>query len=204
MDLKPNADGLLPVVVQHALTGQVLMLAYTTPDLLQKSLDEGRMWFWSRSRCEPWLKGSTSGNLLDIASVSLDCDGDTILASVFPRGPACHTGEVSCFHRPILEGSSPGIMGALMDTIESRKQAMPEGSYTVHLFREGEDAILRKVSEEACEVVLASKSGSRDDVVWEVADLLYHVLVLLAWHGVSLEEVLQELSNRAGTRASEG
>jgi len=188
---------LIPVVVQHAVTGEVLMLAYTNAELLERTAREGRVWFWSRSRGEPWLKGTTSGNYLNVEAITMDCDQDAVLVQVTPEGPACHTGKTSCFHTPVLGNASPGILLRLARVIESRVRLKPPGSYTAALASEGLDAILRKVSEEAFEVVLASKEEETPGLVWEVADLWYHCMVLLGVLGYEVEDVLEELARRA-------
>jgi phosphoribosyl-ATP pyrophosphohydrolase/phosphoribosyl-AMP cyclohydrolase len=188
---------LTPVVVQHAITGQVLMLAYTNAELLERTAREGRVWFWSRSRGGPWLKGATSGNYLNVQSITMDCDQDAVLVEVTPEGPACHTGKTSCFHRPVMGSASPGILLNLGGVIESRVMKKPEGSYTAALAGKGPEAILRKVSEEAFEVVLAAKEEGAPGLVWEVADLWYHCMVLLSVLGYKAEDVLEELARRA-------
>ena len=189
--------GLVPVIVQDASTRAVLMLAYMNDEALDLTLETGQVHFWSRSRSEIWRKGATSGNTMAVESIDTDCDSDSILVSVIPAGPACHTGTVTCFNETdTLRG-----IGTLWQTISERAEDLPEDSYTADLIRAGTDATARKVIEEAGEVLIAAKNhefgGDPERVISETADLLYHMLVLLAERGLTLEEVERELDARA-------
>lgn len=201
-ELKFDEKGLIPAVVQDARTHRVLTLAYMNRESLAITLREGRTCFYSRSRRTLWRKGETSGNVQRVVRVTADCDGDALLVEVEPAGPACHTGEESCFFRP-LEGapdsgaaearfSLDGLYGLLLD----RKAERPAGSYTTYLFDKGREKILKKVGEECTEVIIGAMKDSREETVFEVADLTYHVLVLLAEMGVTPDEVRAELARR--------
>jgi phosphoribosyl-AMP cyclohydrolase / phosphoribosyl-ATP pyrophosphohydrolase len=193
---KFNSDGLIPAVVQDALTREVLMVAYMNEESLRLTLEKGETWFYSRSRKALWHKGETSGNLQKVQHVALDCDFDTVLVEVQPSGPACHTGAYSCF------GVEPGFGGSvhqLYDAISERKRTRPEGSYTTKLFNEGIDKIVKKLGEEAVETVIAAKNDSSPRIVEETADLLYHLVVTLVEKGVTLQEIQQELQKRRQT-----
>jgi phosphoribosyl-ATP pyrophosphohydrolase/phosphoribosyl-AMP cyclohydrolase len=204
-DLAWDEHGLLPVVVQDAATGVVLTLAYANREALTNTLRDRATWLYSRSRRELWRKGATSGNTQRVVAVDYDCDDDALLYRVVPAGPACHTGAISCFSRALLapgDGAGPEVtferaVGQLRTTIASRRGASPETSYTAKLLRDGVDRIGKKIGEEATEVVIAAKNGDAREIVWEVADLLYHTLVLLEERGVSLDDVGAELSRRA-------
>lgn len=193
------AAGLLPCVVQDARSGAVLMLAWMNQESLARTLATGETWFWSRSRQALWHKGETSGHTQRVVAIRIDCDGDAIVAEVVPRGPACHTGRPSCFFRTADGQEQPAggpVLSRLEATIGARRRTMPEGSYTSALLRGGIGAIGAKVTEEAEEVVRAGRSESDDRVAEEAADLLYHLLVLLAARGVTLTQVLDVLSAR--------
>jgi phosphoribosyl-ATP pyrophosphohydrolase/phosphoribosyl-AMP cyclohydrolase len=202
-ELKWPADGLLPVVVQDARSGAVLTLAYANREALERTLAERTTYLFSRSRNALWKKGETSGNTQSVAGVDYDCDADALLYRVIPLGPACHTGTDSCFSERLLGGDPPArgaferALAHLRATIAARRGASSESSYTAKLLAGGVDAIVAKIGEEATEVVIAAKNGSHDEVRWEVADLLYHVLVLLEERGVDLDEVGEELLRRA-------
>ncbi len=186
--------GLVPVVVQEATTGDVLMLAFADRSALRATMDSGQMHFWSRSRAELWRKGETSGNTMAVQSLHADCDGDTVLARVRSAGPACHTGEPTCFG----EGASAGgVLQTLDATLAARQAERPEGSYTVRLL---DDANLRlkKLGEESAELVAALATGDNERAVSEAADLVYHVLVALRADGVGAEALLAELRTRGG------
>jgi len=189
--------GLVPAIVQDASSGAVLMLAYMSEEALGLTFETGQVHFWSRSRSEIWRKGATSGNTMTVDSIDTDCDTDAILVRVVPAGPACHTGSVTCFG----DTDAPGGITALWQTISERARNRPEGSYTADLIRAGTDATARKVVEEAGEVLIAAKNHQFGDdperVISETADLLYHMLVLLAERGLTLESVEQELDARA-------
>ncbi len=197
-----DENGLIPAVVQDRQTGKVLMLAYMNRESLQLSLEGGETWFYSRSRQELWHKGETSGNTQEIISISYDCDGDTLLVEVIPRGPACHTGEVSCFYRQLMEPESKvnrEIIKDLFNLIQARRSNPEEGSYTNYLFQEGIDKILKKVGEETAEVIIAAKNPVKEELVYELSDLTYHLLVLMAELDCSPEEIRAELTRRHKT-----
>jgi len=202
-DVKWDALGLAPAIVQDAASGEVLMLAWMNRESLRQTLDTGLATFWSRSRGELWVKGATSGNTQAVRSVRLDCDQDAILVRVDPAGPACHTGARSCFlaGEPLRDGPpSPGeTLAALERVLQSRKQAAPEGSYTAKLFAD-ETLRHKKVGEEAAELLIASLRGNRQEIAHEAADLLFHTLVLLQSHDMGLDEVAQVLRAREGKR----
>ena len=201
-ELKFDENGLIPAVVQDARTHRVLTLAYMNRESLAVTLREGRTCFYSRSRRTLWRKGETSGNVQRVVRVTADCDGDALLVEVEPAGPACHTGEESCFFRP-LEGATDGgaaqarfSLDGLYGLLLGRKAERPAGSYTTYLFDKGREKILKKVGEECTEVIIGAMKDSREETVFEVADLTYHVLVLLAEMGVTPDEVRAELARR--------
>ena len=196
--LKFDEQGLIPAIVQDAVTKQVLTLAYMNRESLKISMEKGLTCFWSRSRQELWLKGETSGNYQHIVSITADCDNDALVVSVEPDGPACHTGTVSCFTRPVWESEerSEFSLQALMTLIEGRKTEKKEGSYTTYLFEKGVDKILKKVGEESTEVIIAGKADNKAETIYEIADLTYHVLVLMIQMGISLEDIHRELASR--------
>jgi len=196
-----DANGLIPAVVQDAETGEVLMLAYMNEESLLKTLNTGESHFWSRSRQELWRKGATSGNIQKVHRIVPDCDGDTLLVQVEQTGAACHTGHRTCFYSQAHKdgsGSRPlsDVLGMLTRTIRDRYVSMPEGSYTTSLFRGGLDRILKKVGEEATEVVIGAKNRNREEIAWEVSDLLFHLLVMLQEEGVPLQMIAEELEKR--------
>ncbi len=198
-----DEKGLVSAIVQDDATGKVLMLGYMNPESLRRTLEGENVWFYSRSRSELWLKGDTSGNYLKVKSLRLDCDGDAILVKADPIGPTCHTGEESCFFTPLTEigevaarDRGPGITDELFAVIQSRKDEMPEGSYTVSLFEQGTPRIAQKVIEEAGETAIAGVMGDRDALASEVADMIYNTLVLLAAEGVTPEDVWAKLRER--------
>jgi len=205
---KFDEKGLIPAIVQDYRTGEVLMLAYMNKESMKKTLETGRTWFWSRSRQQYWCKGETSGNVQYVKEIKYDCDADTLLVLVEQVGVACHTGERSCFYRSLFKEEKlpttacpslaglPTILQELYKIIGQRKKDMPEGSYTTELFKEGLDKILAKIEEESDEVIDAAKNKENSEVVWETADLLYHLLVLLVDKGISLEEIAGELKKR--------
>nr|WP_318540895.1 bifunctional phosphoribosyl-AMP cyclohydrolase/phosphoribosyl-ATP diphosphatase HisIE [Terribacillus saccharophilus] len=199
--MKPDfSKGLVPAIVQDSQTKQVLMLAYMNEEAYLKTVETKETWFYSRSREELWNKGATSGNTQQVVDMKMDCDNDTILISVIPEGPACHTGEVSCFFNdtPITGDTEEkaNIFKTVMDEAEDRKKHPVENSYTNYLYNKGVDKIGKKVIEEAGEVVIAAKNDDPEELVAEVSDLLYHSFVLLANQGVSLQEVEAELARR--------
>lgn len=199
-DLKFDEHGLIPAVVQDWSSGEVLMVAWMNREALEKTVQSGRTWFWSRSRQQLWNKGETSGHFQEVKSLRYDCDADTLLVLAEQTGNACHTGERSCFYRT-LAGEKPqpplfGVLAELAELVEERREKMPEDSYTTSLFSRGTDTILKKVGEESAELIVAAKGGVRDEVRYEAADLLYHMTVLLAQAEVPLSEVLEELRGR--------
>ncbi len=203
--IKFDDKGLVPAVVQDADTGKVLMLAYMNAVSLQRTVETGYTWFWSRSRQELWNKGATSGNVQKVVDIKYDCDGDSLLVQVKQTGVACHTGEYSCFHNilwrennlPAVDGlTTAAILSELYKVIQEKRVHGGEKSYTKYLFVSGQDKILKKVGEEAAETIIASKNNSSGEVVYEMSDLWYHCLVLLAYHNISPSELLAELSSR--------
>ena len=197
--LKFDKDGLIPAIVVDAESRRVLTLAYMNRESLKISLEKGLTCFWSRSRQELWLKGETSGNYQHIVSITADCDGDALEVVVRPDGPACHKGTFSCFENPVWqnpEENAPFTLEGLMKLIEGRKTEKKEGSYTTYLFEKGIDKILKKVGEECTEVIIAAKADDKKETVYEIADLTYHVLVLMIEMGISLEDIHKELKSR--------
>ena len=234
-NLKFDEQGLITSIVQDNATGEVLMVAYMNAESLARTMQTGQTWFWSRSRQELWHKGATSGHTQQVVDIRLDCDGDALLVKVIPDGPACHTGERTCFYRGVNEpevsqeqASKPATiiqqadsplslvnvaamdLGILLQDlyrlIQERKDQRPEGSYTTYLFDSGLDKILKKVGEEAAETIIAAKNAndaeSRKPLSAEISDLLYHLLVLMVEREVSLQDILNELSHRAGKPAN--
>ncbi len=197
-ELKFDEKGLIPAVVQDVRTRRVLMVAWMNEESLRTSMEKELTCFWSRSRNELWLKGDTSGNYQHIVSIATDCDRDTLLVLVEPDGPACHLGTESCFEYPLWESGSRGdfTLGGLMELLAGRKKDRPEGSYTTYLFDKGLDKILKKVGEESTEVIIAAKAEDKKETIYEIADLAYHVMVLMTEAGITLEEVRQELASR--------
>jgi phosphoribosyl-ATP pyrophosphohydrolase/phosphoribosyl-AMP cyclohydrolase len=200
VEIRWDERGLVPAVVQDAVTGQVLMLAYMNAQSLERTLETGEAWFWSRSRQELWHKGATSGSTQQVAEIRYDCDADTLLLRVRPRGPACHTGRRSCFFRSLPgspdEAGGPPVMQRLWAIIQERKDNPQEGSYTCRLLAAGQDKILKKVGEEAIEVVIAAQREGDGRLLSELADLTYHTLVLLAARDLSWSDVEEELGRR--------
>ena len=204
MKIKLNEQGLLPAITQDANTGEVLMMGYMNPGSLKRTVEGVQVWFYSRSREDLWHKGEMSGNYLNLKEAYLDCDADTILLKVDPDGPACHTGEVSCFFNKLedlpeeyeMTESGPSVLGELFALIKDRQREMPEGSYTTSLFKEGVARIAQKVVEEAGETAIAAAINDAESLPGEVADLLYHTLVLLAATDVQPEAVYEKLRER--------
>ncbi len=197
-ELKFDENGLIPAVVTDCATDRVLMVAWMNPESLRITMERGLACFWSRSRQELWLKGDTSGNYQHVVSITADCDRDTLLLSVLADGPACHLGTTSCFEYPLWESDelSSFSMDGLMELLKGRKAVPKEGSYTSYLFDKGLDKILKKVGEESTEVIIAAKAGDRRETVYEIADLAYHVMVLMVEAGISLGEIRSELASR--------
>lgn len=199
--LKYNEKGLIPAVVQDINTKKVLMVAYMNQKSLKRSLEIKETVFYSRSRQKLWHKGETSGNTQKIKDIYYDCDQDTLLVMVDPAGPACHTGHETCFYRKLIEGENlkkdkDSIITELFQLINQRKENLPDESYTSYLFKEGLDKILKKVGEESSEVIIAAKNESKEELIYETVDLIYHLLVLLAEKNLKLEEIKEELENR--------
>ncbi|MBQ8716839.1 MAG: bifunctional phosphoribosyl-AMP cyclohydrolase/phosphoribosyl-ATP diphosphatase HisIE [Clostridia bacterium] len=197
-ELKFDEKGLIPAIVVDAITKQVLTLAYMNKESLQISLEKELTCFWSRSRQELWLKGETSKNYQHIVSITADCDKDALVVMVEPDGPACHLGTRSCFENVIAESDERHEFSyrGLMKLIEGRKTEKKEGSYTTYLFEKGIDKILKKVGEECTEVIIAGKANDKKETVYEIADLAYHVMVLMIEMGISLEDIHRELASR--------
>ncbi|MEH7440723.1 bifunctional phosphoribosyl-AMP cyclohydrolase/phosphoribosyl-ATP diphosphatase HisIE [Bacillus sp. JJ1122] len=209
-ELKFDASGLIPAVVQDASTREVLTVAYMNKESLEKSLETRETWFYSRSRQELWHKGGTSGNTQKIVEIKYDCDGDALVVLVEPAGPACHTGAVSCFSESLIIDEASANTASLSDfsvvlelekTIRERERDMPEGAYTTYLFDKGVDKILKKVGEEAAEVIIAAKNRDPEELKWEAADLLYHLMVLLQEQKLPLKNVLEVLNKRKKSSA---
>jgi phosphoribosyl-ATP pyrophosphohydrolase/phosphoribosyl-AMP cyclohydrolase len=198
-NLKYNSDGLIPAIITDEADGAVLMLGYMNAESLGITLEQKKVCFFSRSRQKLWLKGETSGNFLNVVSIKTDCDADTLLITANPDGPTCHTGARSCFFEDIYEGEDAEqafCLDDLMKLIEGRKTNPKEGSYTTYLFEKGIDKILKKVGEECTEVIIAGKGGDRAEAIFEIADLTYHIMVMMTEMGISLDEVRAELASR--------
>ena len=197
-ELKFDEKGLIPAIVVDAITKKVLTLAYMSRESLQISMEKGLCCFYSRSRQELWLKGETSGNYQHIVSITADCDNDALVVTVEKDGPACHEGTVSCFHNPVFNNEELGefSLESLMDLLKGRKECPKEGSYTTYLFEKGLDKILKKVGEESTEVIIAGKANDKKETVYEIADLAYHVMVLMIEMGISLQDIHRELASR--------
>ena len=200
--MKYDENGLIPAIVQHATSGEVLMLGYMNAAALAATVATQQVTFFSRSRQQLWVKGETSGNTLALKEMRLDCDGDALLVLALPAGPTCHTGSASCFAWN-LDGTTNdqrvpalSMLGRLSDLVVQRKEQMPEGSYTTKLFTGGVDRIGKKIGEEAAEMIIAAKNNSTPELMWETADFFYHALVLLANQGVSLDMIMAELAGR--------
>ena len=197
-ELKFDEKGLIPAVVVDAHSKKVLTVAYMNKESLKISMEKELTCFYSRSRDELWLKGETSGNYQHIVSITADCDKDALTVVVEKEGPACHTGSDSCFTNPVFESENRAefSMDGLYGLLEGRKKDMPEGSYTTYLFQKGIDKILKKVGEESTEVIIAGKAGDKKETIYEIADLAYHVMVMMVEMGISVEDVRKELASR--------
>jgi phosphoribosyl-ATP pyrophosphohydrolase/phosphoribosyl-AMP cyclohydrolase len=207
-----NSEGLIPAVVQDVLSGQVLMVAYMNEESLKQTLESGYTVFWSRSRKSLWKKGETSGHSQAVREIFVDCDGDSLLIKVDQKEGACHTGRFSCFYRRLENGQwiegenrpavvkkeSENILERVYQVILQRKETPDAGSYVSSLFSKGQDAVLKKVAEESDEVILSSKNGTRGEIVWEIADLWFHTLVVMGFHGITVSELFDELKKREG------
>jgi phosphoribosyl-ATP pyrophosphohydrolase/phosphoribosyl-AMP cyclohydrolase len=202
MQINYDSNGLVPAIVQHARSGEVLMLGYMNAEALTRTITTKRVTFWSRSRSSLWVKGETSGNFLNLVDLRLDCDGDALLVLAEPQGPTCHTGKPSCFHYThageLTAERTPAVsfLIELGDLIARRAAEMPEGAYTTKLLNGGVDRIGKKIGEEAAEVIIAAKNHSANELIWEVADLLYHTMVLLQSEQVPLDAIWAELRRR--------
>lgn len=196
--IKFDEKGLIPAIVQDYFTKEVLTLAYMNREALEITMQEGRTCFFSRSRQKLWRKGETSGNTQKVVSITSDCDNDALVVEVIKNGPACHTGAESCFFNLeyIGEGQTPFSYKALYDMIEGRKTEPKEGSYTTYLFEKGMDKILKKVGEESTEVIIAGAKNDKEETIYEIADLAYHIMVMMVEQGITLEDVTAELSKR--------
>ena len=201
MNVRFDEKGLVPAIVQDAVTKEVLTLAYMNQESLEKSLSTGETWFFSRSRQELWHKGATSGNTQKIVEMKVDCDQDAIVVLVEPAGPACHKGETSCFDEK-LSGKSD-ILFKLEQVIADRELKRPEGAYTTYLFEKGLDKILKKIGEESAEVIIAAKNRDSEELKWEAADLIYHLLVLLKIQNLPFSEILNVLEQRHEPKPAE-
>ncbi|MBE7015897.1 MAG: bifunctional phosphoribosyl-AMP cyclohydrolase/phosphoribosyl-ATP diphosphatase HisIE [Ruminococcaceae bacterium] len=197
-ELKFDEKGLIPAIIIDSVTKEVLTLAYMNRESLEISMEKGLTCFWSRSRNELWLKGETSGNYQHIVSITADCDNDALKIVVEKDGPACHTGEESCFYNKLWQSDSKNefSLESLMTLIEGRKTDKKEGSYTTYLFEKGLDKILKKVGEECTEVIIAAKDNDIKETIYEVSDLTYHVMVMMIEMGISLKDIHNELASR--------
>jgi phosphoribosyl-ATP pyrophosphohydrolase/phosphoribosyl-AMP cyclohydrolase len=198
--LKFDDNGLIPAIVQDAVTREVLTLAYMNAESLARTLETKETWFWSRSRKELWHKGETSGNTQRVVDLIADCDNDALVVLVEPTGPACHTGARSCFGEStgVDQRSLGNVLEQLHRLVQEREHSRPEKSYTTYLFNEGLDKILKKIGEESTETIVAAKNDAIEPLVAEVSDLLYHLIVLLVARGVTLEQIRDELTKRRG------
>ncbi|QCX34566.1 bifunctional phosphoribosyl-AMP cyclohydrolase/phosphoribosyl-ATP diphosphatase HisIE [Caloramator sp. E03] len=201
LQIKFDDNGLIPAIIQDEKSKKVLMLAYMNEESIEKTITTGTTWFYSRSRKKLWNKGETSGNYQKVKRISFDCDCDTVLIEVEPLGNACHTGSSSCFFNEFYvdedkSSDDKEIIINLYERIMNRKQNPKEGSYTNYLFNKGIDKILKKVGEESSEVIIASKNDSREEMIYEISDLLYHVLVLMVDKGISIEDIKKEIKRR--------
>ena len=203
-NIKFDEKGLVPAIVQEYETGEVLMMAYMSRESLGKTLETGRSWFYSRSRGELWEKGATSGNTQEVKEISYDCDGDCLLLKVAQKGAACHTGARSCFYRSLLsfEGNEKAadigeVVEKLYNKVRDRKENPVPDSYTCYLFEKGIDKILKKIGEESTEVVIAAKNESKEEVIYEISDFIYHLTVLMNYLDVTYEDIAEELAKRS-------
>lgn len=203
-DMKFDGKGLIPAIVQDYKTGEVLMQAYMNKESLEKTMNTGRSWFYSRSRQELWEKGATSGNIQEVKEIAYDCDGDSLLIKVAQTGPACHTGNRSCYYRSLWTADDyvkPANIGEVVENLfnkigDRRENPIPD-SYTCYLFNKGIDKILKKVGEECAEVIIASKNESKDEMIYEISDLVYHLTVLMNYAGVYPQDIAAELLKRS-------
>ncbi len=199
INLKYDDNGLIPAIIQDYQTKEVLMMAYMNKASLEKTIETNKTWFYSRSRQKLWNKGETSGHFQDVKRISYDCDEDTLLIEVIQTGSACHTGSKSCFYRNLLDTDqvlNEAIVYEIANIIRERKESPKEGSYTNYLFEKGIDKILKKVGEEASEVIIAAKNPDKEELVYEISDMVYHVLVLMAEKSIEIEDIKTELTKR--------
>ena len=203
-NIKFDEKGLVPAIVQEYETGEVLMMAYMSRESLGKTLETGRSWFYSRSRGELWEKGATSGNTQEVKEISYDCDGDCLLLKVKQEGVSCHTGNKSCFYRKLWEtedSAKPANIGEIVEKLYNkvgeRKENPIPGSYTCYLLEKGIDKILKKIGEESTEVVIAAKNESKEEVIYEISDFIYHLTVLMNYLDVTYEDIAEELAKRS-------
>lgn len=197
-ELKFDQNGLIPAIVVDNLTKKVLTLAYMNKESLKISMEKELTCFYSRSRKELWLKGETSGNYQHIVSITADCDNDALVVVVDKEGPACHKGTDSCFTAPLYQSENRGefSMDGLYELLEGRKRDLPEGSYTTYLFQKGIDKMLKKIGEESTEVIIASKADDKAETIYEIADLAYHIMVMMVEMGISVDDIRKELASR--------
>jgi len=200
-NLKFDENGLIPAIVQDSVSGKVLMLGYMNREAVEKTIETRKTWFYSRSRKTLWNKGETSGNYHNVVDILYDCDNDALLIKVVPHGPTCHTNNYSCFYRNIegregLEKNKSSILQELYEVIMERKRLNPENSYVAKKFKEGIDRILKKVGEEAGEVIIAAKNGNKEEISWEIADLIFHLLLILGFYDMSLDDIYDRLIER--------
>ncbi|MGI6594742.1 MAG: bifunctional phosphoribosyl-AMP cyclohydrolase/phosphoribosyl-ATP diphosphatase HisIE [Christensenellales bacterium] len=197
-DIKFDSNGLVLAVVQDYYTKQVLMCAYMNKESLEKTLETKSTWFYSRSKNELWNKGATSGNTQEVVSIVADCDKDALLVEVIKKGPACHLGTESCFENTLFQSEKNKAFSykQLYEMLQQRKNEMPEGSYTTYLFEKGLDKILKKVGEESTEVIVGAKNNSKEETTYEIADLVYHVMVLMVEMGIEPKDIFKELASR--------
>lgn len=201
IELKYDDNGLIPAVLQDYYTRKVLMVAYMNKEAFENTLKSKKATFWSRSRQALWTKGETSGNYQEVVAIDYDCDADTLLIQVLPKGPACHTGNTSCFYRNLYTNTEKAtgnvdIIHTLSDQIQDRKNNPKEGSYTNYLLSEGVDKICKKIGEESAETIIAAKNNSKEEITYEASDLLYHLAVLLNNQGVTYDDLFAELTKR--------
>lgn len=197
MTIKFDSNGLVPVITQDYFTKEVLILSYMNKVALDKTLEENALYYFSRSRNELWKKGETSGNTQELMSLKYDCDSDALLAIVKQKGPACHTGQTSCFHNSLIgEQVDSNMLSKLYTLIEDRKNDPIEGSYTNYLLDKGREKILKKVGEESSEIIIASMANNKSELIYEIADFVYHAMVLMVHDEVTLSDVLSELESR--------
>lgn len=202
--LRFNDEGLIPAVIQEHKSGRVLMVAYMNKEAVEKTIETGMTHLWSRSRKKLWQKGETSGNYQSVREIYIDCDADTLLLKVEQVGVACHTGEASCFHRIYKDGdlvksvTDCGILERVHSVILDRKNNPKEGSYVSSLMAKGKDRILKKIGEEAGELIIGSKNDNRDEIIYEITDLWFHTLVVMGYHRISLDDIYNELEKRFG------